>query len=451
VANPRIDDLRKKLDKEPASRLFAQLAEELRKEGDLAEAIRVSRQGLSHHQNYPSARMTLGRALLDSGDLAAARREFETVLKGAPDNILASRYLAECLEGLGQTAEALARYKATLALAPGDKQVQARILALEKGPVAAAPAPPRAPDAPAAPVPPVPPPDVEAPIRLVEVDGPMELTSRYDEATPLAKPQERVEALYEAEEVEPDPPAAAPDAAPIALVPIYEQDFEVERTYGAPAVRTGAVSDDAPVILTPDSDEEPILEAEPLEDEPVVVPLVAPPAPEAVPVASAPATAPEIEAEPEPVLLEPDVIDEEFDVEAPAPVAERPRVTFRDIVEESTPAAPPAAEPSAPPVAPPVAGPAAAGAGPEPELSSPTLAELYFDQGFFEKAIEVYRRLLQREPENQRLRARMSEIEAVHGRAAAGAQGVPANRQEAIGRAIARLQDLRAALVARRD
>ena len=49
MANPRIDDLRKKLEKEPGSRLFAQLAEELRKEGELAEAIRVSRQGLSHH------------------------------------------------------------------------------------------------------------------------------------------------------------------------------------------------------------------------------------------------------------------------------------------------------------------------------------------------------------------------------------------------------------------
>jgi hypothetical protein len=45
--------------------------------------------------------MTLGRALMDSGDLAAARAEFEAVVKGAPDNILASRFLGECLEGLG--------------------------------------------------------------------------------------------------------------------------------------------------------------------------------------------------------------------------------------------------------------------------------------------------------------------------------------------------------------
>ena len=67
AGNPRIDDLRKRLDRDPGSRLFAQLAEELRKDGELEEAIRVCRQGLQKHPAYPSARMTLGRALLDTG------------------------------------------------------------------------------------------------------------------------------------------------------------------------------------------------------------------------------------------------------------------------------------------------------------------------------------------------------------------------------------------------
>ena len=80
------------------SEVFAQLAEELRKAGELVEAIRVCRDGLTRHTNYPSARMTLGRALLDLGDLPAARLEFAAVLKGAPDNILAGRFLGECLE-----------------------------------------------------------------------------------------------------------------------------------------------------------------------------------------------------------------------------------------------------------------------------------------------------------------------------------------------------------------
>jgi len=94
--NPRIEDFRRRLEKDPASRLFAQLAEELRKEGELEEAVRISREGLQKHPFYPSARMTLGRALLDSGDLDAAKAEFESVLQGAPDNLLARRFLEEC-------------------------------------------------------------------------------------------------------------------------------------------------------------------------------------------------------------------------------------------------------------------------------------------------------------------------------------------------------------------
>jgi tetratricopeptide (TPR) repeat protein len=141
AGNPRIEELRKRLEKEPASRLFAQLAEELRKDGELGEAIKLCRAGLLKHPSYPSARMTLGRALLDSGEMGSARQEFESVLKGAPDNILASRYLGESLEGIGDLPGAVERYKKTLLLAPGDKAITARLADLEArlaGPLAAA-------------------------------------------------------------------------------------------------------------------------------------------------------------------------------------------------------------------------------------------------------------------------------------------------------------------------
>src|SRR6185369_712154 len=98
----RIDELRKRLEKEPGSRLFAQLAEELRKDGQLEEAINVCRAGLQKHPNYPSARITLARALIDSGDLAAARAELEGVLQAAPDNILARKLFEECLAAMGE-------------------------------------------------------------------------------------------------------------------------------------------------------------------------------------------------------------------------------------------------------------------------------------------------------------------------------------------------------------
>jgi hypothetical protein len=130
--NTRIEELRRRLEREPGSRLFAQLAEELRKEGEHGEAIRVARNGLVTQPNYPSARMTLGRALFDSGDYTAARAEFETVLRGAPDNILASRFLAECLEGMGDLGSALLQFRAAQRLAPADKNLETHIRTLEQ-------------------------------------------------------------------------------------------------------------------------------------------------------------------------------------------------------------------------------------------------------------------------------------------------------------------------------
>jgi tetratricopeptide (TPR) repeat protein len=132
VASARVEELRKRLEKEPGSRLFAQLAEELRKEGELDEAIRICREGLHRHANYPSAHMTLGRALFDTGDLPGARGEFESVLRGAPDNILASRLLGECLEALGDLDGARARYQATLALSGSELTARTRLQALEE-------------------------------------------------------------------------------------------------------------------------------------------------------------------------------------------------------------------------------------------------------------------------------------------------------------------------------
>ena len=126
----RGEELRRRLEREPESRLFAQYAEELRREGDTVAAIQVCRDGLERHPNYASARITLGRALLDSGEVTGARAEFEAVLAQSPENILASRYLGECLERSGDLAGATARYEATLAQAPGDDFSRERVAEL---------------------------------------------------------------------------------------------------------------------------------------------------------------------------------------------------------------------------------------------------------------------------------------------------------------------------------
>jgi tetratricopeptide (TPR) repeat protein len=441
ATNPRIEDLRKRIEKDPASRLFAQLAEELRKDGELEDAIRVAREGLRTHPNYPSARMTLGRALLDTGDWGAARTEFELVLKSAPDNILASRYLGECLEGLGERDAAIARYKATLAMAPGEKHVVARLQELEGGtaapagrggaaaakpapvpaarpvsalrpasstlppvpgpgsaalPAAAASSMPPVISAPslAAP-PPTPPPAPLPPIPLSAVDGEMELeTGRSgDRARPSP------------------PPVEESPLAPIPLVDT-EEEFELERPYDSPTVSAPA----RPAASAP------------------APPLSAP----AVPVA--PATPAE-------------AAEEEFELEAPhAAPSTNWAATIRPLPVMEEPAPPASPRPASPasPAVPPPASPAAP-TGPS-SLISPTLGELYFNQGFTAKAIEVYRQLTVREPANERLSARLRELEKLQG--ALGGEAAPASssdspsaeRRQAIERTIERLEGLLSAI-----
>jgi tetratricopeptide (TPR) repeat protein len=93
--NPRIEELRRRIQKDPASIAFAQLAEEHRRAGQFDEAVLVCRAGLAQHPAYLSARITLGRALLEMGRYDEAVSEFEYVLKAAPDNLSAVRELAD--------------------------------------------------------------------------------------------------------------------------------------------------------------------------------------------------------------------------------------------------------------------------------------------------------------------------------------------------------------------
>ena len=93
--NPRLEALRRRVQGDPASIAFAQLAEEHRRAGEFDEAIRVARTGLDRHPGYISARVTLGRALLETGAYEEAQTELEFVIRTAPDNLAAIRALAE--------------------------------------------------------------------------------------------------------------------------------------------------------------------------------------------------------------------------------------------------------------------------------------------------------------------------------------------------------------------
>jgi tetratricopeptide (TPR) repeat protein len=424
ASNPRIDDLRKRLEKDPGSRLFAQLAEELRKAGELEEAIALSREGLLKHPAYPSARMTLGRALYDRKDFGGARTELEGVLKGAADNILASRLLAECLEGLGDLPAALERYRQTLAMAPGDRLIASKVSALE-----------------------------------ARLESASRAASAPDARSTPAKP-------------------LAPEA-PIPLV-AAEEAFELERSYEVPSLSTvSAPAAPRPLELPPVADAvplpepEPIVEPEPMEEVPEPFAFVPPPPipefPEEAVEAPALAPAPLDRTVAPPIAsLEPSPAGQLFEFDAPEDISDAATLKAPALVfDEPAAVLPPPADPRPAAVSageaqmlpemeaeplPPWVAPA--GGAPAPEIISSTLAELYFNQGFTEKAVEVYQQVLGREPGNERARARLSElqgsdmavrVEVAAPQATGGGDGRAA-RREAIERVITRLEGLRATL-----
>lgn len=122
--SPRILELRRRVQADPASVAFAQLAEECRRAGDADEAVSICRAGLAHHPGYLSARVTLGRSLLEVGRLEEAAVELTTVVQVAPTNLTAIRGLAEIHQQRGDKAQALAHYQRALQLANYDPDLK---------------------------------------------------------------------------------------------------------------------------------------------------------------------------------------------------------------------------------------------------------------------------------------------------------------------------------------
>jgi tetratricopeptide (TPR) repeat protein len=139
----RLEDLRRRVQLDPSSIAFAQLAEEYRRASMFQEAVDVCRAGLDVHPSYLSARVTLGRALIELQQLDDAQRELEHVLQTAPENLAAIRGLADVYHRQGTLPEALAQYRAALTIARHDPDLEQTIADLArqiepKGPAHAA-------------------------------------------------------------------------------------------------------------------------------------------------------------------------------------------------------------------------------------------------------------------------------------------------------------------------
>lgn len=124
AASSRIEELRRRIVADPASIVFAQLGEEYRRAGHYLDAVEVCRTGLERYPGYISARVTLGRALMELGELDAASRELEMVVGTAPDNLAAIRALADIHQRKRDLPGALDYFDKAQALTPSDPEIR---------------------------------------------------------------------------------------------------------------------------------------------------------------------------------------------------------------------------------------------------------------------------------------------------------------------------------------
>jgi len=238
----RIEDLRRRVQKDPASIAFAQLAEECRRAGRFDEAVEVCRAGLDRHPGYLSARVTLGRALVELNALDEAQTELELVLRSAPENLAAIRGLAEIHHRRGSLAEALVHYRTALALAKNDPDLQRTVADLE-----------------ALVEPPPPPPDegmtfAEAEIELLKnlsppppVPSPAAPLPARNEPTQAAAPPAEFNLATVSPEI-PQEPAVDVDLPSLEAVHVPERAVEVDLPAKTPKPPEAPVEVDLPAL-----------------------------------------------------------------------------------------------------------------------------------------------------------------------------------------------------------
>lgn len=132
ATNAKIEELRFRLKTDPRSRLFYQLAEELRKGGNFAESEQILRSGLEVYPAYLAAWVSLGRVLREQKNDGAAVEALSKAMLLDPGNVVAARLLADSYRSLGDNIEAIKKYKLVHALMPGDEDLKNTIEQLDR-------------------------------------------------------------------------------------------------------------------------------------------------------------------------------------------------------------------------------------------------------------------------------------------------------------------------------
>jgi hypothetical protein len=127
----RIEQLRYLLREDPSSRIFYQLGELLRREGEAAQAVEVLKTGLERHPRYVAAWVCLGRSQRDLHALEEAASAFRTALEIDRENPVAARLLGETAIEQKDWLGAVKALKLSRALSGADEGLDAEIAMVE--------------------------------------------------------------------------------------------------------------------------------------------------------------------------------------------------------------------------------------------------------------------------------------------------------------------------------
>lgn len=124
-----------RLQRDPESLAFAQLADLYRKSGRAQDAIALCRRGLDRYPHYTTARLILAKTLLGEGHLDAALAEVTAILEESPKEAQAHRLAAEIHRMAGRLDIAMEHLELAAKLDPADRESRALLGLLRAAPV----------------------------------------------------------------------------------------------------------------------------------------------------------------------------------------------------------------------------------------------------------------------------------------------------------------------------
>ena len=119
--------------RDPSSAIYLPLAERLRGEGRVEEAIRLCEERRTRPGRGIGDHIVLGRAYLADGRIVDAQVEFSAALALDRENVVALKALAGILSHQGDHREAAAHYRAVCRVDPGDLESQTALHQITSG------------------------------------------------------------------------------------------------------------------------------------------------------------------------------------------------------------------------------------------------------------------------------------------------------------------------------